>query len=247
MLYHRLLTNLLSPDFPFAAFWQRCPDVSPTVQLSDTFLAQAGLVATPMRCLNDLTRSWQASVSAMNVDGVSPQLEIVYLAQRKRKVSPEKPPNGKSESKNGEDISEQEALDLERAILESLKQEYMDQTDVLVADFPVVETGQGQLADVTALETGVESANRLENVVEAPLDLQENGDVVAGDIKESCYAEAAEPSMVAVSGDVPREGTMCTIGGTAPSVAMFAAITDYRGDFPRIRIQCPDPYRDASE
>ena len=156
MLYHRLLTNLLLPDFPFAAFWQRCPDVSPTVQLSDTFLAQAGLVATPMRCLDDLARSWQANVSAMNVDGVSPQLEIVYLAQRKRKVSPEKPPNGKSESKNSEDISEQEALDLERAILESLKQEYMDQTDVLVADFPVVETGQGQLADVTALETGVE-------------------------------------------------------------------------------------------
>ena len=83
--------------------------------------------------------------------------------------------------------------------------------------------------------------------MEAPLDLQENGGVVGGDIKESCYGEAAEPSMVAVSGDVPREGTMCTIRGTAPSVAMFAAITDYRGDFPRIRIQCPDPYRDASE
>ena len=91
MLYHHLLSALLSPTFSFSAFWEKV-QVDPFAQFSDTFLKQSGLahqtdeniVLTSAECLDDLTDLWHSTVRTLQVQGVSPTLEIVYRTQSKR-------------------------------------------------------------------------------------------------------------------------------------------------------------------
>ena len=91
MLYHHLLSALLSPTFSFNAFWEKV-QVDPFAQFSDTFLKQSGLarqtdeniMLTSAECLDDLTDLWHSTVRTLQVQGVSPTLEIVYRTQSKR-------------------------------------------------------------------------------------------------------------------------------------------------------------------
>jgi exonuclease V len=92
MLYHHLLSALLSPKFSFSAFWEKV-NVDPFAQLSDTFLLQSGLaretdgksaVLGCAECLDDLADLWHLTVQSLHVQSVSPTLEIVYRTQPKR-------------------------------------------------------------------------------------------------------------------------------------------------------------------
>ena len=91
MLYHHLLSALLSPSFSFSAFWEKV-QIDPFAQFSDAFLMQSGLarhtdenvVIASAECLDDLTDLWHSTVRSLQVQGVSPTLEIVYRTQPKR-------------------------------------------------------------------------------------------------------------------------------------------------------------------
>jgi exonuclease V len=91
MLYHHLLSALLSPTFSFSAFWEKV-QVDPLAQFSDEFLIQSGLarqadgnvVLASAECLDDLADLWHSTVRSLEVQGVSPTLEIVYRTQPKR-------------------------------------------------------------------------------------------------------------------------------------------------------------------
>jgi exonuclease V len=91
MLYHHLLSALLSPTFSFSAFWEKV-QVDPFTQFSDVFLKQTGLarqtdeniVLASAECLDDLTDLWHSTVRSLQVQGISPTLEIVYRTQPKR-------------------------------------------------------------------------------------------------------------------------------------------------------------------
>jgi exonuclease V len=90
MLYHHLLSALLSPTFSFSAFWEKV-QVDPFAQFSDAFLKQSGLarqtdeniVLASAECLDDLTDLWHSTVRSLQVQGVSSTLEIVYRTQPK--------------------------------------------------------------------------------------------------------------------------------------------------------------------
>ena len=93
MLYHHLLSALLSPTFSFSAFWEKV-EVDPFAQFSDAFLMQSGLrrqaaenvVLASAECLDDLTDLWHSTVRSLQVQSVSPALEIVYRTQPKRQL-----------------------------------------------------------------------------------------------------------------------------------------------------------------
>ncbi|KAI0320074.1 exonuclease V [Amylostereum chailletii] len=92
MLYHRLLSGLLSPDFDFNTIWEKL-QIDRFRRLSDKFLKQAGLRTTPSKdidididvgfpqCLDDLVDVWHTSRDMLNVSHVDPRLEIVYRSQ----------------------------------------------------------------------------------------------------------------------------------------------------------------------
>jgi exonuclease V len=90
MLYHHLLSALLSPTFSFSSFWEKV-QVDPFAQFSDAFLMQSGLarqadenvVLASAECLDDLTDLWHSTVRSLQVPGVSSTLEIVYRSQSK--------------------------------------------------------------------------------------------------------------------------------------------------------------------
>ncbi|KAI0275271.1 exonuclease V [Gloeopeniophorella convolvens] len=134
MLYRHLLSALLSPAFPFDAFWSTV-QADPHAQLSHAFLLQSGLaremepgvVLAYPACLDDLADCWRAAVSALRVRGVARTLEIVYRTQpRVRSVAAE----FRAADREAQDIARaiEESLreqgrdaDLERAIAESLR------------------------------------------------------------------------------------------------------------------------------
>ncbi|KAH9964155.1 exonuclease V [Russula dissimulans] len=125
MLYHRLLSALISPTFSFNTFWEKiCVD--PSAQLSDAFLLQSGLanerdgkiVLGYPASLDDLADIWRSTVRSLHVRGISPTLEIIYRSQKsKRGAAPELSRSGISE-----DIAaaHREARDIDRAIAASL-------------------------------------------------------------------------------------------------------------------------------
>lgn len=86
MLYHRLLSKLVSPEpsFDFMIFWQLA-NVDPTRQLSWGFLQQAGLIADKgeLQVLNlaDLSALWHDLVCQLRITGVDEQLKLVYRLQ----------------------------------------------------------------------------------------------------------------------------------------------------------------------
>jgi exonuclease V len=122
MLYHHLLSALLSPTFSFSAFWEKV-HVDPLAPLSDAFLLQSGLarktegevVLGCAECLDDLAELWHMTVHKLQVQGVSPTLEIVYRTQRKRRgAAPEVSRQGTLDEHFG--AADREARDVMRAI-----------------------------------------------------------------------------------------------------------------------------------
>jgi exonuclease V len=95
MLYHHLLSALISPTFSFSTFWEKV-QVDPFAQFSDAFLTQTGLarqtdesvVLTSAECLDDLTDLFHSTVRSLQVQGVSPTLEIIYRTPTKRSAAP---------------------------------------------------------------------------------------------------------------------------------------------------------------
>lgn len=139
MLYHRLLSNVLSTadssipstdPLDFALLWDRA-DVDPSKRFSDTFLHQAGLASATehdpslpeMSCLHDLTAAWRRAVLPLNVAEVDRTLTLVYRLQPSRRQ-----PRREKKKKNerGKEraatltLEEQEARDLAAAIQASI-------------------------------------------------------------------------------------------------------------------------------
>lgn len=94
MLYHHLLSELLSPTFSFNPFWEKI-NVNPSAPFSDQFLIDCGfapetdgrvMLGFP-ECLSDLAEYWHWTVQSLDVKGISPTLEIVYRMSSKSKNS----------------------------------------------------------------------------------------------------------------------------------------------------------------
>ncbi|TFK56874.1 hypothetical protein OE88DRAFT_1620030 [Heliocybe sulcata] len=126
MLYHRLLSCLLSQSSPFdfSEIWNQL-QLRPEARLSNKFLADAGLMlgegeGATMQCLNDFTAAWFAAVERLDVDYVDKHLKVMYRTR---------PP---AEDDRPEDADEKLALslsgvtdpDLQRAIEASLQREH---------------------------------------------------------------------------------------------------------------------------
>ncbi|EPQ60234.1 hypothetical protein GLOTRDRAFT_30296 [Gloeophyllum trabeum ATCC 11539] len=84
MLYHRLLSKLvsLSKPFDFSRIWKQLR-LRPDARLGHQFLTDAGLLlgadwGAPLECLNDLTAAWLAAVERLDVDSVDKHLKLVY-------------------------------------------------------------------------------------------------------------------------------------------------------------------------
>ncbi|KAI0800592.1 exonuclease V [Fomes fomentarius] len=141
MLYHRLLSNVLSTasasipsadPLDFALLWERA-DVDPSKRFSDTFLHQAGLASATehdpslpeMSCLHDLTAAWRRAVFPLNVAEVDRTLTLVYRRQPSRR-QPRREKKKKKEEERGKEraatltLEEQEARDLAAAIQASI-------------------------------------------------------------------------------------------------------------------------------
>lgn len=155
MLYHHLLSALLSPTFSFSAFWETV-HVDPFAQLSDAFLSQSGparqtdgkAVLGCAECLDDLADLWHLTVQSLQVQGVSPTLEIVYRTQRKRgaaAAAPEVTRQGTLDDYFGGAAADREAREITRAI-EASRQEYDSDLQRAIAE---------SLRDVTPKEDGV--------------------------------------------------------------------------------------------
>lgn len=85
MLYHRLLSNMISQSnpFPFSLFWDKL-DLDPTKPFSSGFLDQLQLLKedyASVNCLNDLSAMWSRSVTDLNAAGVGWKLKLVYWRQ----------------------------------------------------------------------------------------------------------------------------------------------------------------------
>ncbi|KAK0456175.1 exonuclease V [Armillaria borealis] len=86
MLYHRLLSSLISTETPFdfTRFWEQA-NVDPAWQFSERFLTQTGsLLGTfhpAFTCLNDLTTLWRNTTSKLDIPGIDPCLQLIYRRQ----------------------------------------------------------------------------------------------------------------------------------------------------------------------
>ena len=86
MLYHRLLSSLLSeyPPFDFSSLWDRL-HLNSAALFSTQFLAAAGLITGNRQerttCLDDLVTCWHRIVQELDVVGVDPELRLVYRLQ----------------------------------------------------------------------------------------------------------------------------------------------------------------------
>lgn len=123
MLYHRLLSKLvsLSKPFDFSRIWKQLR-LRPDARLGHQFLTDAGLLlgadwGAPLVCLNDLTAAWLAAVERLDVDSVDKHLKLVYRTR---------PTTGKvgSKRKRADVLStRREDVDLATAVEASLKEE----------------------------------------------------------------------------------------------------------------------------
>ncbi|KAK0246125.1 exonuclease V [Armillaria nabsnona] len=87
MLYHRLLSALISTETPFdfTRFWEQI-NVDPARQFSESFLIQAGSSQGTSRpaftCLDDLTTLWRNTTSKLDIPGIDPCLQLIYRRQQ---------------------------------------------------------------------------------------------------------------------------------------------------------------------
>jgi exonuclease V len=127
MLYHHLLSKLLSPTFSFSTFWEKV-HVDPFAQFSEKFLLETGLaretdgkvVLGYPECLDDLADLWRSTVNAFRLQAVSPTLEIAYRIQPKRGAAPKL---SRRDVLDYFGAADQEERDFQRAIAESLRDE----------------------------------------------------------------------------------------------------------------------------
>jgi len=132
MLYHRLLSALISPDpgnqLDFPALWMKL-HVNPLQTFSNRFMSQARMVLggdennIGFNCLDDLTRVLRERVCDLDVPGVDDTLQLIYRTQPKeaRKGKNKRKREDKGKEKVFGVPMNQEELDLARAIEESLK------------------------------------------------------------------------------------------------------------------------------
>ncbi|KZV62847.1 hypothetical protein PENSPDRAFT_692127 [Peniophora sp. CONT] len=94
MVYHQLLTSIISPSFPWAQFWQRL-EIDPLSQLCDDFLEQALPILpntdqeklarkqydTYPRTITSLVDTFYAALTDLRVVDVNRTLTIVYRSQ----------------------------------------------------------------------------------------------------------------------------------------------------------------------
>jgi len=136
MLYHHLLSALLSPTFSFTAFWEKI-QVDPFVQFTDAFLLQSGLarqtdeniVVASAECLDDLTDLWHSTLRSLQVQGVSPTLEIVYRTQPKRNAAAREVSRPVILNDGLGNVADREARDVALAI-EASRREFEDDPDL---------------------------------------------------------------------------------------------------------------------
>jgi exonuclease V len=136
MLYHHLLSALLSPTFSFTAFWEKV-QVDPFVQFTDAFLLQSGLarqtdeniMVASAECLDDLTDLWHSTVRSLQVQGVSPTLEIVYRTQPKRSAAAREVSRPVVLNDGFGNVADREARDVALAI-EASRREFEDDPDL---------------------------------------------------------------------------------------------------------------------
>ncbi|KAK0481838.1 exonuclease V [Armillaria novae-zelandiae] len=83
MLYHRLLSSLISTETPFdfTRLWEQT-NVDPALQLSESFLAQFGISPYAFTCLDDLTALWRNTTLKLDIPGIDPCLQLIYRAQQ---------------------------------------------------------------------------------------------------------------------------------------------------------------------
>jgi exonuclease V len=162
MLYHHLLSKLLSPTFSFSTFWEKV-HVDPFAQFSEKFLLETGLaretdgkvVLGYPDCLDDLADLWRSTVNAFRLQAVSPTLEIAYRIQPKRGAAPEL---SRREVLGYFTAADQEERDLQRAIAESLRDKGGGAEQL--SDMPPIRwyTRSGQLESASAQSVAVETA-----------------------------------------------------------------------------------------
>lgn len=136
MLYHHLLSTLLTPTFSFSAFWEKV-QVDPFAQFSDVFLMQSGLarrtdedvVLASAECLDDLTDLFYSTVRSLKVQGVSPTLEIIYRTQPKRSAAAPEASRPTMLNDSFGNVADQEARDLALAI-ETSRREFEDDPEL---------------------------------------------------------------------------------------------------------------------
>ncbi|KAF9451416.1 hypothetical protein P691DRAFT_699478 [Macrolepiota fuliginosa MF-IS2] len=133
MLYHRLLSRLVSPEpsFDFLIFWQLA-NVDPAQPLSWKFLQQAGLIADKdefqVLNLGDLSVLWHDLIHQLAIAGVDEQLKLVYRQQlynRRRGVQSVAPVPDDT-SKPAETISSENGMANEGIVAPSSDQKRVD-------------------------------------------------------------------------------------------------------------------------
>jgi hypothetical protein len=94
MLYHHLLSRLIStsPPFDFLAFWYRL-ELDPFNQFSTCFLLQTGLISDcghspTITCLDDLAQIWKNTIQELDVTGVGTLLQLIHRLQPYSKWRP---------------------------------------------------------------------------------------------------------------------------------------------------------------
>ncbi|KAI0003844.1 exonuclease V [Russula compacta] len=155
MLYHSLLSALLSPTFSFSVFWEKI-QVNPHAQFSDAFLVQAGLaresdgrvVLEYPACLDGLENLWRSTVHSLRLRGVSPILEIVYRTNTKSKRGAASEVSRLNTSDDSA-MTLHEARDFARAIAASLQEHEHDPDLERAIAESLRDMGPGEESDTT--------------------------------------------------------------------------------------------------
>ncbi|KAF9074927.1 exonuclease V a 5' deoxyribonuclease-domain-containing protein [Rhodocollybia butyracea] len=147
MLYHRLLTGLISTTntFDFTFFWQKL-GLDPTALFSQSFLTQA-LLMEEVNCLRSLVDLWHLAVARLNGAKVHSTLQLVYRSRSSRRQrSP-----GKRKDKLT--TSSREDSEIAKAIEASLRDVH-----VLQDDKELAQAIEASLRDVQVRENNKEPA-----------------------------------------------------------------------------------------
>ncbi|KDQ63099.1 hypothetical protein JAAARDRAFT_75646 [Jaapia argillacea MUCL 33604] len=133
MLYHSLLSPLISASFDFSIFWASL-GLDSKAPFSERFIQKAMLIlpgagaggeSSVPRCLDQLVVLWVEFVKMLNVDGVDPRLTLVYRTQAQFKHAGKGGQRGRETKKLSRAATmplpnDRESQDLARAIAVSL-------------------------------------------------------------------------------------------------------------------------------